>query len=698
MRPALLHGLFAPVSRLMGVGPQLAQAIARLIPPPEGQDAPLVRDLLFLLPSGLIDRRATFPLRETPDGITATFVVRVEGHHPPPPRSRKPYKVVCGNDTGTLTLVFFHVTGDYLLRSLPVGEQRVVSGRVEHFDMRTQMTHPDIIAPLSQLAAVQRIEPVYPLTAGITNRQLAAFIQRGLSEVPPLAEWIDAETLARHGWRDFKQTLTQAHAPQGEADLQPQSPVRMRLAYDEALSVQLHLALLRARRQEKPGRSLRSAGALRDAVRERLPFSLTDGQRQALSQIDADMASGRRMARILQGDVGSGKTLVALLAALTVAEEGAQAAILAPTELIAQQHYDTFTRWCNGLKLNIVLLTGAVRGAARAERLEALAGGQAQIAIGTHALLQEHVAFADLALIVVDEQQRFGVAQRMAMNAKGDAPHLLQMTATPIPRTLSMTLYGDMDITLITDKPPGRRPITTRTVPAGRAEELTDRLAQALARGEKAYWICPLIEDGDVLAATDVAAAEARFSTFRALFGEQVALVHGRMKAPARHEALRQFASGGARLLVATTVVEVGVDVPDATIIIIEQAERFGLSQLHQLRGRVGRADKASACVLLYSDNAVETARARLSAVRDTEDGFAIAEADLAIRGSGELLGTRQSGLPRFRFIDLALHQKLIAEARADAIAMLKQDPALASPRGQALKMLLALYGYTHDF
>lgn len=681
MRPEILYYLFSPVTRLKGVGVSVAEALSRVLP---GEGRPLVRDVLFHLPTGLIDRRRSWPLREAPDGETGTFIVKVEAHQPPPRGrfgGRKPYKVLCANETGELTLVFFNAREDYLKQALPVGQARVVSGRVEHFDYRLQMTHPDIIAPPSQLKEVQRVEPVYPLTAGLTNKRLTGIIQQAMADAPALPEWL-GDVRGRPSWRE---ALIRAHAPQSEADLLPDAPARERLAYDEMLAYQLHVALLRSRMQEKPGRIMQP-GTLRGALLKRLPFALTDGQLAALSEIDADMASGRRMARLLQGDVGSGKTVVALLAALTAVEGGAQAAIMAPTELIAQQHARTMADFLKDMDVRVALLTGSSRG--REAALAAIASGEAQIVVGTHALFQEKVSFADLGLIVVDEQHRFGVGQRAALSAKGSAPHLLQMTATPIPRSLTMTLYGDMDCSLLTEKPPGRQPIATRVVPLSRAGELMERLEAALARGEKAYWICPLVEDDGALLKDDVAAAQARFTEFKARFGAQVGMAHGRMKAEERQAALARFAEGEARLLVATTVVEVGVDVPDATIIIVEQAERFGLSQLHQLRGRVGRGEKPSFCVLLYSDRAGEEAAQRLSALRASEDGFHIAEQDLAARGGGDLLGTRQSGLPRFRFIDLRTQQKLIVEARKEALV------ALGNGLTEPLGILMQLFGY----
>ncbi len=698
MRSEVLNNLFTPVTRLKGIGPALGKTLSRVLPEGPGGSLPVVRDLLFHMPSGLIDRRATYPLNSCPSGVTATFVVMVEAHQPPPRRvGRKiPYRVLCSNDTGDITLVFFNASEDYIKQALPVGEMRAISGQTEIFDFRLQMTHPDVIAPAAQLEKVKTVEPVYPLTAGLTNRRLASIIRGALNHAPELPEWAPPETLKQHGWKSWKETLLATHAPHGEEDLSSASRVRERLAYDEILANQLYLALIRSRMDAKPGRAVKSTGALRKKLIEQLPFTLTKGQEQALAEIDGDMESGTRMVRLLQGDVGSGKTVVALLAALAAAENGLQTALMAPTEILARQHALTLSTLCKGLPVGITLLTGSIKGKSREVQLADIAAGRAHIVIGTHALFQEKVEFHDLALIVIDEQHRFGVAQRMAMSAKGEHPHLLHMTATPIPRSLTMTLYGDMDCTLLTEKPASRQAITTAVIPLSRISEVTEAISRALGKGEKIYWICPQIDDESTIAKDDAAAVELRHITFRTAFGESVGLVHGRMKAEEREEAMRRFAAGETRLLVATTVVEVGVDVPDATILIVEQAERFGLSQLHQLRGRVGRSDKASSCLLLYSDAAGEDARARLTILRETGDGFRIAEEDLAIRGGGELLGTRQSGIPRFRFTDLAVHQPLIIRAREEAKQILRKNRTLEGESGKALKLLLGLFGYEY--
>lgn len=712
MRDAILNNLFTPITRIKGVGGATAIALQRLLPNASqitGSATPIIRDLLFHLPLGMIDRRFTCGLREAPDGVIATFVVRVDAHHPPITSGRafgkqygkKPYKISCSNDTGEIMLVFFNPHADYLKQMLPMGQMRVISGRVERFDYQLQMTHPDIITTVDKLAETQKIEAVYPLTVGLTSKRIAKIVSEVLEKTPELPEWISPVFLQKNNWQSWKQSLLLVHNPTNAEALQPIAPERMRLAYDEMLAGQIHLAKLRKNRQNQAGNIIIGTGELTEKLLASLPFSLTLGQKSVLADIHKDMASGNRMGRLLQGDVGSGKTIVALLAMLRAVEQGLQCCVMVPTEIIAQQHFEVISRllsWVMGHGSLVSLLTGRVKGSQRQKILADMASGEAQIIIGTHALFQDKVEFKNLALIVIDEQHRFGVNQRMTLSSKGSYPHILHMTATPIPRSLTMTLYGDMDCSFLKEKPAERLPITTRIIPLSRYKEMLIRLQAALDRGEKAYWICPLIDDNSdennqSTNETDVAAAKLRYSEFTAYFGNIVGLVHGQMKGEQKDAEMQKFPTGETKLLVATTVVEVGVDVRDATIIVIEKAEKFGLSQLHQLRGRVGRGDKPSACVLLYSDeianNPQNTSLARLAIMRETEDGFLIAEKDLAIRGGGDLLGTRQSGMPKFIFTDLLEHQQLLEQARTDAAEFVD-----ASVENKAVELLLQLFGY----
>lgn len=684
MRPEVLFPLFKNVTSLKGVGPRVAQLIERLA-------GPNVVDLCLHLPTGVVDRDYRPGIAAAESGRIATMEIRVLEHRPG--HGRRPYRVIVGDDSGELDLVFFHARGDWLEKQLPQGETRLISGLVERFQNRSQMPHPDFILAPGEADSLPRHEPIYPMTAGLAPKTLRKAIDGAVETAPELPEWLDPALMRERGWPAWRDALVAAHGPESRADLAPEAKPRERLAYDELLANQLALGLIRRRRTRGVGRALPLSDERLEAALAALPFRLTIGQSQALAEILGDMKSGKRMQRLMQGDVGSGKTVVAFLAALATVEAGAQAALMAPTDVLARQHGRTLATLGQKIGVRVAVLTGRDKGKARQATLMALAAGEIDLLIGTHALFQDEVSFRDLALIVVDEQHRFGVDQRMALAAKGaadkPAPHLLSMTATPIPRTLMLTAYGDMDHVSIPDKPPGRQPISTTVTPLARMEEVVNGLGRAMAKGDRVYWICPLVEESEV---SDLAAAEERAAALRAHFGDRVALAHGQMKPKERDEAMARFADGEATLLVATTVVEVGVDVPEATIIVIEHAERFGLAQLHQLRGRVGRGDKASFCLLLRADGVSETAKQRLLAISSTDDGFKIAEEDLRLRGAGEVLGTRQSGLPQFRIADLDAQPDLALLARRDVDLILERDPELADDRGQALRALLYLF------
>jgi ATP-dependent DNA helicase RecG len=682
--------LFAPVRSLHGVGPVLAAALARLL----GREPAGARllDLLWHMPHGVIEHRLE---GEVALNACVTLEVRVE-HHAPPRAARRygkafgqPYRIRCWTEIGWLDLVFFRAHGPYLMESLPQGGVRVVSGTLRRFKDVWQIAHPELVTTRAGLIANGALRPVYPLTQGLSQRVVARAVRVALDELPALPEWQDAAWLAGQQWPCFGEALHRIHRPGAVAEIALDAPPRRRLAFDELLANQLALGLLRDRTDRGAGRALQGTGRLRRAVLDALPFRLTAAQRRALAEIDADLAAPSRMLRLLQGDVGSGKTLVALMAMLRAIEEGCQAALLAPTEILARQHAQTLTRLLAPAGLAPSLLTGRERGARRERLLAELASGEARLAVGTHALFQDDVAYADLALAVIDEQHRFGVDQRLELAAKGRAD-LLVMTATPIPRTLVLSLYGDMAISELRAKPPGRQPIDTRVMPLARIEAIVAAVEAALQRGERLYWVCPLVaadEDGDL------AAAEERHALLRARFGDRVGLVHGQMRAADKDAAMAGFARGDIRLLVATTVIEVGVDVPEAGVMVIEHAERFGLAQLHQLRGRVGRGEHRSSCLLLYGAPLGATARARLEIMRQTEDGFRIAEEDLRLRGPGELLGSRQSGLPALLLADLAAHADLLPAARDDARRIIATDPSLTGPRGAGLRLLLRLFG-----
>ncbi len=695
-RPPFLALLFATVRSLKGVGPKVEALLNKLVSARAGHA--LVIDLLWHLPVGVIDRSITPRITDARIGELATLEVTVTEHRSGGGRrgGRAPYKVLVEDSSGAaLELVYFNADPAYLKRLLPVGSRRLVSGKLESYDGWLQMPHPDhvmdIEGPRDAASALPLHEPVYPLTAGLTNTMLRKTIGEALTKLPALPEWLDQSFRTKNAWPSFADALHRLHAPEREADLAPSGPACARLAYDELLANQLALAVIRARLKRRAGRKLAALGKLRTTITSALPFALTGAQTRALSEIEADMASPHRMLRLLQGDVGSGKTVVALLAMATAVEAGAQAALMAPTELLARQHLKTITEFGVPSGLRIALLTGRERGRERAAIVDALANGNIDILIGTHALFQEHVAFRDLGLVVIDEQHRFGVHQRLALQEKGSGSgaELLVMTATPIPRTLLLTSYGDMDVSRLDEKPPGRKPVATRTVPLERIDEVIEGIDRAIKGSAQVYWVCPLVAESELL---DLAAAEARHAELRARFGDKVGLVHGKLSGKDKDRVMAEFASGALSILVSTTVIEVGVDVPNASIMIIEHAERFGLAQLHQLRGRVGRGAKESSCILLYRQPLSDAARERLAVMRRTEDGFVIAEEDLKLRGGGELLGTRQSGLPLFRVASLPEHEALLEAARDEARLRLSRDPDLKAPDADPLKFLLFLF------
>src|SRR6267154_3270532 len=595
MRPAVLNPLFAPLTSLAGIGPKQEKLYQHLLG--RGEAPARVVDLLLHLPSGTIDRRARPKLRDVASGQVVTLAVRVDRHRPPPPqRSRAPYLIYASDDTGDIVLTFFKARKDYLDKLLPVGALRYVSGTAAIYDGMLQMVHPDRVVSEADLAKLPLVEPVYPLTEGLGLNQVRRAADSAVARIPNLPEWQEPSWLARERFPDFGEALHILHRPAEPTDVLPERLAWSRLAYDELLAGQVALALVRAHLRRPAGRATPGTGHLRKKLTEALPFSLTPSQTRAIAEIIADLAKPERMLRLLQGDVGSGKTVVALLAAAAVVEAGRQAALMAPTELLARQHFNTVAPLAAAAGINVAVLTGRERGPERSDILKRLAFGDIHILIGTHAVFQEGVEFRDLAMAIVDEQHRFGVHQRLALARKGEAVDVLVMTATPIPRTLVLTYFGDMDISELREKPAGRPPIDTRTIPLARHDEVVAGVGRALQEGRRIYWVCPLIDESETV---DLAAAEDRFQSLQEHFGALVGLVHGRLKSAEKDRAMDSFAQGETRLWVATTVIEVGVDVPEATVMVIEHAERFGLAQLHQLRGRIGRGSGRSTCLLL---------------------------------------------------------------------------------------------------
>lgn len=680
MRPSILFPFFADITSVSGIGDKYAKLLGNL-------GIAKVGDALWHLPHALINRRLKSSLADTLIGETNTFGVTIRQHIQPQHKSQ-PYRVLAEDDRGQMiSLCFFKAYPASLEKSLPVGAKRFISGKVEAFNGMLQMSHPDYIA--ANINDIPQHEPVYGLTAGITNKFINKFIAQVLPRLPQLPEWQDENFVNQHKFPSFIQALYTVHHPQNFDDMAPQSPARQRLAYDELLANQLALAIVRQKVKKQGGRKISGNGLLRRKVIEMLPFKLTDAQEKVLSEIYADQADDSRMLRLLQGDVGSGKTIVALMAMLNAAECGTQSAIMAPTEILAKQHFETIAPICESIGIRAELLTGKTKSKMRMQMIEDLAEGKIDILIGTHALFVEDVQFKDLACVVIDEQHRFGVHQRLNLSNKGNRADILVMTATPIPRSLILTAFGDMEYSKIDQLPAGRKPVDTRVMPLTKGDDVIDALKGRLAEGARAYWVCPLVEESEK---SDLAAAVKRFEHLQQIFGDKIGLIHGKMKEKQKDEVMEQFKTGKISLLVATTVIEVGVNVPEATIMIIEHAERFGLAQLHQLRGRVKRGNAAASCLLLYGSPLSETAKARLQIMKESEDGFLIAEEDLKLRGGGEILGTRQSGTANFHLADMSVHQNLLLTASKDAKMILNNDAELKSSRGEALRILLYLF------
>lgn len=681
MRPEVLFPLFTPLTSLRGVGPKSAQLLKKI-----GISCP--RDVVFHLPATGIDRRISENLSPQMLPGVVTALVQVTGHTEPR-RKGGVHRVhlMVGNVPAQIT--YFRPIGRSFIAQHRAGGRFLISGRAELFDGVFTWAHPDYLVAEDKAAAVPRFEPVYGATAGLGQKTLRSVAQNAVSTVPDLSEWIDPNLLRSRDWPSWKKAVQMAHTPTSLADLAADNTARERLAYDEVFAHQLTLVLARQKSRSRPGRATCGDGRLRSAALAHLSFALTGAQDRCVDEITRDMGSDRRMMRLLQGDVGAGKTLVAVMSMLAVTETGGQAVLMAPTEILARQHAQSINKILAPLGVDVGILTSRDKGSVRTEILHRLQSGDLKILVGTHAVFQDAVAFADLRLAVVDEQHRFGVEERMRLAAKGEAVDMLLMTATPIPRSLAMTQYGDMDVSILDEKPPGRRPVQTAVISLDRMEQVIERLRAALAAGQQAYWVCPLVSESEL---TDLAAAQARFEHLRSVLGEDaVVLVHGQMPAPEKDAAMRRFQDGRSGVLVATTVIEVGVDVPNATIMVVERAENFGLSQLHQLRGRVGRGAKASSCVLLYQSPLSASGQRRLGTLRESDDGFHLAEVDLKMRGAGDVLGHAQSGLPRFQIADLERDGDVLALARSDAKTLLAQDPKLETARGRAAVVLLWL-------
>lgn len=649
----------------------------------------LVRDLVLLPPNSAIDRRLRVPIGETNDGDIATIEAEVDGYTPA--YKNLPHRIRLRDETGFLSVAYFRGNKEMFERMWPIGQTRLVSGTITFYDGMRQMLHPDHVVDPERGEAPPPVEPIYPLTQGLAGRTLSRTILGALDSVPETPEWLEPTTVKAHDWPDFRTALEHIHRPTSPEDVATESAFRTRLAYDELFARQCALRLRRQHRRKEPGRAVTGDGRLSAKMLASLPYAPTGAQQRSTKEIYADMAEPAPMLRLLQGDVGSGKTLVAALAMSRAAEAGLQSAMMAPTDLLARQHGATLAPLLEAAGISMAVLTGRDKPKDRRAIMEKMADGEIAVVVGTHALFQDDVAFADLGLIVIDEQHRFGVSDRMRMVAKGFAPHVLVMSATPIPRTLALSIHGDMDLSVLDEKPPGRQPIRTVAMPVTRASKVMDAIHDAAKRGERTYWVCPLIEESE---AVDLAAVDDRYEELKALFGKGVEVVHGRIPPTAREAAMERFRSGESFLMVATTVIEVGVNVPEATIMVVEHAERFGLAQLHQLRGRVGRGDKQGSCVLLWKPPLGPTAKERLDSLRRNDDGFVIAEIDFRMRGAGDVLGTQQSGLPPFRLVSPEAHADMLGSADKEARLAIERDPDLKTARGHAIRLVLSAFGY----
>ena len=679
LRDERLFPLFRSVDSLPKIGPKTAQVLA-------ARGYGRVIDLLMLLPREGIDRTPIDTVMGQDYPTTVTVPVTVAAHQPAR-RKDMPYRVLVDDAKTRFQLVFFRSNADYIQAQLPVGERRIISGRAELYENQVQITHPDYILKPDQ--SLPKYEPVYPAIGGVSPRILRQAIEAALADLPELEEWVPRAARNQSDWKTWRESLIAAHQPQSAADLDLRSAARLRLAFDEMLAHQLGLHIGRQQRRRESGQRFDVQSDPVRKAEKSLPFDLTDGQRQAVRDILGDLNSDLRMNRMVQGDVGSGKTAVGFLAMAAMASAGHQSVMMAPTEVLARQHFTELNTWCDKAGLRAACLTGRTSPGERRQISADLQTGEIDILVGTHAVFQDKVQFHALGLAVIDEQHRFGVAQRKKLGEKGDAVDVLIMTATPIPRTLSLTQYGDMEVSLLTEKPAGRKPIETVVMSKDRTDQVIERLKAALDKRQQAYWVCPLVAESG---ASERMAAETRFALLKGALGaERVGMVHGQMTGEAKEDALTKFANAETGILVATTVIEVGVNVPNATIMVVEGAEGFGLSQLHQLRGRVGRSDKASTCVLLYDTPLTETAQARLRALRESNDGFALAELDLAQRGAGDVLGVAQSGLPRFRIANLDVHKDLLKKANDTARLILTMDPTLSDPEHSPISLLLQL-------
>ena len=673
MRPKILYKLFSNIISLKGIGPKNAKVIERLC-------GKYVIDLLFHKPSTYIDRRNSPKIIDLEEGKIATIIVTIDSHSPSF-NKRMPYRINCTDNTGSVSIVYFNLRGPYLKKIFPVGRQKVISGKFEKFNDNFQITHPQHVVDIDNLDNVKKIECIYPLTSGLTSKTIQKSINSALINLDPLPEWIPDDKIRTNNWPNWNEAIKKIHNPINTSD-SVNSLFLERLVFDELLAQQLTIRLIKNKISHTQGIALERNNKFINQLEKKLDFSLTNDQLKTIDEISSDQSKPSKMLRLLQGDVGSGKTIVALFAMMQCLENEKRSILMAPTEILAEQHFNTIANIINSMNLTCSLITSSTKENHNFN---------ADILIGTHALFQEKVSFDNIGLVVIDEQHKFGVHQRILLNEKaGNDCDILLMTATPIPRTLELAAYGDTDISKIMEKPKNRKEINTKSINITKVEDLKKSLNKIIDKGEKIYWVCPLVDESEKLQLQSV---NERLKDLRNYYNDySVEIVHGQMQQEDKNSVMQKFKSGKVNILVATSVIEVGIDDPDATVIIIENAERFGLSQLHQLRGRVGRGAKTSTCILLFNGPLTENAKRRIKIMKETNDGFKIAEEDLDIRGAGEILGSKQSGVPNFKLSNLDKHKHLLEEARETAIKTIKDDPQLKSSLGKAQRVLLHLF------
>ena len=692
MRPEILNYLFSPLSIIRGIGEKKISDYTRLLMNSTRglyeEKKPKIIDLLFYLPERILERKIVDNLFNIEPGTFVIAKVKVLNHYEPT-KKNFPYQINCLLGAQIINIVYYKYYEQYLKNKFIEGRELIISGKFEKYMDQYQIVHPDYIT--NNINDIQKFEPIYPLTYNIYNKNIIDNINIILRNTPDLPEWLDKEILLKHNWKSWKESLIKLHSPDLNYDLGDNRYIK-RLAFDELLAERLALTLVKNKiiKNSQKNKLENDSRRLKNYfIENKLSFALTSDQLNVIREIESDTFSTKVMQRLLQGDVGSGKTIVAFLSMLNYIENKKQCVLMVPTSILAMQHFDYISKICSNENITVEVLTGKIKGKKRENILERLKNGEIDILIGTHALLEENVEFKNLGFVVIDEQHRFGVEQRLKLIKKADNIDILSMTATPIPRTLALTIFSNMDISIIKEKPKNRKEIVTTIMSTKKYNDLIDSVKNKIENGEKIYWICPLVEETENM---DLSNVEKKYTEFCQIFGnETVSFIHGKMKEKEKDEVMEEFSdtNSSKKILIATTVIEVGIDVKDATVIIIEHPERFGLSQLHQLRGRVGRGDKQSYCILLYDSSKIsKTTVRRMQIMKNTNDGFIIAEEDLKIRGIGDIVGLKQSGIKDYKIADLDRDFDLLQEASILAENIVNEGKA------RNYVMLLYLFNY----